>query len=264
MSERDLLDLTGQVALVTGAGQGVGAETARYLARQGASVVVNDYVAGRAEAVAAAISADGGAATAAPGDVSDGGDVEQMIATAKAAFGPVDVLVNNAGNAGASPAGLTSLPFWEKDPAEWEPFLRVNLYGVLHCCRAVIPAMIDAGRGGRIITVISEAGRMGEPGLEAYSAAKAAAAGLTRALARGLGRYGITANNVAIAATRTPATAAMMEDEDFARRVLRGYIIRRFGEPGDVAAVITFLASGAAGWITGQTYPVNGGFSVTL
>ena len=264
MSERDLLDLTGRVALVTGAGQGIGAETARYLARQGASVVVNDYVAERAEALTAAITADGGAAAAAPGDVSDGGDVEQMTATARAAFGPVDVLVNNAGNAGANPVGLTSRPFWEKDPAEWEPFLRVNLYGVLHCCRAVIPAMIDAGRGGRIITVISEAGRMGEPGLEAYSAAKAGAAGLTRALARGLGRYGITANNVAIAATRTPATAAMLEDEDFARRVLRGYIIRRFGEPGDVAAVITFLASGAASWITGQTYPVNGGFSVTL
>jgi 3-oxoacyl-[acyl-carrier protein] reductase len=124
--------------------------------------------------------------------------------------------------------------------------------------------MIDAGRGGRIITVISEAGRMGEPGLEAYSAAKAGAAGLTRALARGLGRFEITANNVAIAATRTPATAARLENEDFAKRVLRNYIIRRFGEPGDVAAAITFLASGAAGWITGQTYPVNGGFSVAL
>jgi 3-oxoacyl-[acyl-carrier protein] reductase len=264
MSDPGLLDLTGRVALITGAGQGVGAETARYLARHGASVVVNDYVAGRAEAVAAAIVADGAEAVAAPGDVSDGGDVEQITAAAKAAFGTVDVLVNNAGNAGASPAGLTSKPFWEKDPAEWEPFLRVNLYGVLHCCRAVIPGMIDAGRGGRIITVISEAGRMGEPGLEAYSAAKAGAAGLTRALARGLGRFGITANNVAIAATRTPATAAMLENEDFAKRVLRSYIIRRFGEPGDVAAAITFLASGASGWITGQTYPVNGGFSVTL
>lgn len=101
-------------------------------------------------------------------------------------------------------------------------------------------------------------------GLEAYSAAKAGAAGLTRALARDLGRYDITANNVAIAATRTPAIAAMTQNEELAKRVLRGYIVRRFGEPNDVAAMITFLASNASGWITGQTYPVNGGFSVNL
>jgi 3-oxoacyl-[acyl-carrier protein] reductase len=124
--------------------------------------------------------------------------------------------------------------------------------------------MIDARGGGRLITVISDAGRVGEPGLEAYSAAKAGAAGLTRALARSLGRFDITANNVAIAATRTPAVAAMTENEDLAKRVLRNYIVRRFGEPSDVAAMITFLASNASGWVTGQTYPVNGGFSVNL
>lgn len=264
MSDLDLLDLNGRVALVTGAGQGVGAETARYLAVHRARVVVNDYVASRAEEVTAAIVADGGAAVPAQGDVSTDTDVQRMVAIAKAAFGAVDVLVNNAGNAGANPTVLTSKPFWEKDPAEWEPFLRVNLYGVLHCCRAVIPGMIDAGRGGRIITVISDAGRIGEAGLEAYSAAKAGAAGLTRALARSLGRFGITVNNVAIAATRTPAIAALTKNEDFAKRVLRNYVIRRFGEPSDVAAMITFLASNASSWITGQTYPVNGGFSVSL
>jgi 3-oxoacyl-[acyl-carrier protein] reductase len=122
--------------------------------------------------------------------------------------------------------------------------------------------MIAAGNGGRLITVISDAGRVGESGLEAYSAAKAGAAGLTRALARSLGRYDITANNVAIAATRTPATSAAFEIDDVATKILRNYVIRRFGEPSDPAALITFLASGAAGWITGQTYPVNGGFSV--
>jgi 2-hydroxycyclohexanecarboxyl-CoA dehydrogenase len=210
MSELNVLDLTGRVALVTGAGRGVGAETARYLSGHGARVAVN------------------------------------------------------AGNAGAELAALTSKPFWEKDPAEWEPFLRVNLYGVLFCCRAVLPAMIEAGQGGRIITVISDAGRVGEPGLEAYSAAKAGAAGLTRALARSVGRYGITANNVAIAATRTPAITRLTENEERAKKALSNYIIRRFGEPSDVAAMITFLASGAASWVTGQTYPVNGGFSVSL
>jgi 3-oxoacyl-[acyl-carrier protein] reductase len=264
MSESDLLDLSGRVALVTGAGQGVGAETAHYLAGHGASVVVNDYFPERADAVAQAIAEEGGSALAAPGDVSNGNDVQSVMEVAKEAFGAVNVLVNNAGNAGADPTGLTAKPFWEKDPAEWEPFLRVNLYGVLHCCRAVIPGMIDAGRGGRIITVISDAGRMGESGLEAYSAAKAGAAGLTRALARGLGRHGITANNVAIGATRTPAMTARLDNEEFAKRALRSYIIRRFGESSDVAAMITFLASKSTDWITGQTYPVNGGFSVTL
>jgi 3-oxoacyl-[acyl-carrier protein] reductase len=264
MSELNVLDLAGRVALVTGAGQGVGAETAHYLAAHGAKVVVNDYFADRAGAVASSINEEGGTAIAAQGDVTDFVSVQRVVAAASEVFGPVNVLVNNAGNAGADSPRSTRKPFWEKDPSEWEPFLRVNLYGVLNCCRVVLPGMIDAGAGGRLITVISDAGRVGEAGLEAYSAAKAGAAGLTRSLARGLGRFDITANNVAIATTRTPAVAGLAENEELAERVLRRYIIRRFGEPNDIAAMITFLASPASGWITGQTYPVNGGFSVNL
>ncbi|MFT3855499.1 MAG: SDR family oxidoreductase [Ilumatobacteraceae bacterium] len=264
MSEQNLLDLSGRVALVTGAGQGVGAETARYLAGHGARVVVNDFVAARAEEVVAGIAASGGQAIAAQGDVTDFANVIQIVEDASAAFGPVDVLVNNAGNAGANPREVTRKPFWEKDPAEWEAFLGVNLYGPLNCARAVLPGMIAAGNGGRLITIISDAGRVGESGLEAYSAAKAGAAGLTRALARSVAPHGITANNVAIAATRTPAIQAATENADLAKRILRNYIVRRFGEPSDVAAMVTFLASNASSWITGQTYPVNGGFSVNL
>jgi len=187
-----------------------------------------------------------------------------MVAQGAEEFGPVDVLVNNAGNAGADPSALTGKPFWEKDPQEWAAFLDVNLYGVMNCCRAVLPGMIEAGNGGRLITIISDAGRVGEPGLEAYSAAKAGAAGLMRALARSLGRHEITANCVAIATTNTPAVQAMTQNADLMKRVLRNYIIRRVGEPSDVAAMVTFLASPSASWITGQTYPVNGGFSVNL
>lgn len=265
MSETtNLLDLNGRVALVSGAGQGVGAKTAQYLAAQGASVIVNDYVLERAEEVADGIQAAGGRAIALQADVTNFEAVTEMVAQGSVQLGPVDILVNNAGNAGADPQGVTGKPFWEKDPAEWEPFLQVNLYGVMNCCRAVIPGMIEAGNGGRLITVISDAGRMGEAGLEAYSAAKAGAAGLMRALARSLGRFEITANSVAIATTNTPAVQAMTGNEELMKRVLKNYIIRRVGEPSDVAAMVTFLASPSAGWTTGQTYPVNGGFSVNL
>ena len=263
MSEHsNLMDLTGRVALVTGAGQGVGAKTAHYLAAQGASVIVNDYVLDRAEAITEEIRSSGGMAAAYQADVTNFDGVCALIEEGSSSFGPIDVLVNNAGNAGADPAGVTGKPFWEKDPSEWEPFLQVNLYGVMNCCRAVLPGMIEAGRGGRIITVISDAGRVGEAGLEAYSAAKAGAAGLMRALARSLGRFEITANSVAIATTNTPTVQGMTRNEDLMKRVLKNYIIRRVGEPSDVAAMVTFLASSAASWTTGQTYPVNGGFSV--
>jgi 2-hydroxycyclohexanecarboxyl-CoA dehydrogenase len=256
-----LLDLRGQVALVTGAGQGVGATTARYLAAQGAGVAVNDYRPERAEAVAGQIRDEGGTAIAVQADVTDFAAVGAMAARAAGELGPVTILVNNAGNAGANPAAGGSVPFWESDPAAWEPFLAVNLYGVLACCRAVIPGMINAGHG-RLITIISDAGRVGEAGLEVYSAAKAGAAGLTRALARSLGRHHITANCVAIAITNTPAVARAVQDPEMTRKVLSNYIIRRIGEPADAAAMVTFLASEAGSWITGQTYPVNGGFSV--
>jgi enoyl-CoA hydratase len=182
-------------------------------------------------------------------------DVRRVVVNGTSAFGCLTVLVNNAGNAGAQPRGLTAKPFWEKDPAEWEPFLRVNLYGALNCWRAVLPGMIAAGTGGRVITVISDAGRIGEAGMEVYSAAKAGAAGLTRALARSLGRFDITANNVAIAATRTPAIASATENEELAKRILRSYIIRRFGEPHAVAAMIIFLASRRRGGSPGRPTP---------
>jgi 2-hydroxycyclohexanecarboxyl-CoA dehydrogenase len=257
----NLLDLSGKTAIVTGAGQGVGQAIAEHLAAHGARVAVNDYVADRAAAVAEGIRDGGGEAIATPADVTDLAAVTALVDRVAGEYGPVDVLVNNAGNAGADPRKVTRRPFWETDPQEWEAFLGVNLDGPLNCCRAVLPGMVGAARGGRLITIIRDAGRVGEPGLEAYSAAKAGAAGLMRALARTLGRHEITANCIAIAATRTPATASTVADEERAKKMLRGYVIRRFGEPDDVAAMATFLAGPAAGWITGQTYPVNGGFS---
>jgi 3-oxoacyl-[acyl-carrier protein] reductase len=262
VSDHDLLNLNGKVALVTGAGQGVGAQTARYLAAHGAAVAVNDYYADRADKIAAEIREAGGTALGVQADVTDYPSVLAMANAVAGQLGPVTVLVNNAGNGGANPSAVGRKPFWESDPADWAPYLAVNLDGVLFCCRAVIPGMIEAGHG-RLISIISDAGRVGEARLEVYSAAKAGAAGLMRGLARSLGRHQITANSVAIGFTNTPAMAKAVANEELTRKALSQYIIRRVGEPADAAAMVTFLASDAASWVTGQTYPVNGGFSVS-
>jgi len=262
------LDLGGQIGLVTGAGQGIGAEVARLLAGHGAAVGVNDYYPERAEAIVAEIAAAGGRAVAVPADVTSYPDVAAMIKRVEAELGGLSILVNNAGNLGAHPdPALMQTPFWELEPGAWAPIVAVNFDGVLNCCHAALPLMIAGagagGAGGRIVTVISDAGRVGEANLEPYSGAKAGAAGFMRGLARSVARYGITANCVAAAATRTPLIEAALAagGEAYEKAMVRGYPLRRLGEPADVAAMVLFLSSPAASWITGQTYPVNGGFS---
>jgi len=261
----ELLDLNGKVTLVTGAGQGVGRQIALHFAAHNADgIVVNDYFLDRAEQVAREINAAGGKAIAVQADVTDLASVKVMVGKAEQAFGPIDVLVNNAGNAGAVPDPDARKPFWETGPEVWNSFIGVNLYGVINCASACIPQMI-ARKGGRIVTIISDAGRAGEAGLEVYSGAKAGAAGFTRAVARSLGRYQITANCVAIAATLTPAIEARLKaDPERQKKMMEKYVIRRPGLPSDVANMVLFLASDASAWITGQTYPVNGGFTFAL
>lgn len=252
----NLLDLSGKSAFVTGAGQGVGRQIALHLAAHGARVGVNDVNAERASSVANEIEGLGGKALALAGDVTD---FAAMSALGED-MGPVDVLVNNAGNFGADPSKLTGRAFWEQEPEEWRAWVDVNFYGVLNCSRIFLPGMVSRGAGS-LINVISDAGRVGEPKLEVYSGAKAGAAGFTRAIARTAGRYNVRANCVAISTTRTPTTAIVTESPDIAKKFLSQYVIRRFGEPSDVANMVLFLASDAASWITGQTYPVNGGFA---
>lgn len=263
---REILDIEDRVVVVTGAGQGVGRRIALDLAAHGAgAVVVNDIDADRAEAVAGEIEHCGARAMGLQCDVVDFDAVGAMFTRVREVFGTVSVLVNNAGNQGAGGAPPPSAPFWEQGPAQWVPSLGVNLNGVFNCSRHALAQMVAGESGGRIITVISDAGRVGEiGGLEAYSAAKAGASGLTRSLARAGGRYRVTANSVALGATRTPATEQFLADPEQRKRILSQYMLRRIGEPSDASAMVTFLASAAGSWITGQTIPVNGGYSVTL
>jgi 2-hydroxycyclohexanecarboxyl-CoA dehydrogenase len=256
-------DLDGRVVLVTGAGQGVGRAIARLCATRGAQVVVNDFYPERAHAVAEEIRSQGSQALSLACDVTDFDAVVAMAQEAVSTLGSVDVLVNNAGNAGPAASGLfDSPPFWKTGPADWAPWLATNLFGVLNATRACVPHMVSRG-WGRVITMISDAGRVGEPNLVVYGGAKAGAAGFSRGLAKAVARHGVTVNCVALGSMDTEAVAEVTSDPVLLKRVLSAYPIRRLGTPDDAAQMVAFLASDAASWITAQTYPVNGGYSVT-
>jgi len=263
MIGNDPLDLGGQVAFVTGAGQGAGKSIALTLARHNAGgVAINDFVAERAQAVAEEIQALGVPAVPAPADVGDIESVKVSMANAEDALGPISILVNNAGNAGPDTSIRHSPLFWETDPQEWDRYFHTNLKGVMNCCHSVLPGMVKQHRG-RVVTIVSDSGRIGESRLAAYSAAKAGAAGFMRSLAKEAGRYGITCNNISLSSLEPPLEEPAKSEflgSDQAKAQLARYVIRRFGKPEDVAHMALFLCSDAAAWITGQTYPVNGGY----
>jgi len=242
-------DLTGRTALVSGAGQNVGRGIALGLAAQGATVLVNDVRPDRADAVVEEIRAIGGLAKAAVFDVTD----LESVMTVVHRVGPVDILVNNAGNGGSGP--MTPQPFVAMSPDAWDGPIRVNLYGVLHCCHAVVPGMCDRG-WGRVITISSGAATAGVAiGVSAYSAGKGAGIAFTRSLALEVAKQGVTANSLAIGLMATPDTSVT-------ERLARSIPVGRIGTPEDVGAACVWLASDSAGWVTGQTIGINGG-SVT-
>jgi NAD(P)-dependent dehydrogenase (short-subunit alcohol dehydrogenase family) len=244
-----VFDLTGRTALVTGAGQNVGAGIARALADRGATVVVNDLRADRAQAVVDELNDSGiPVASAAPFDVTE---LEQVTA-AVAALLPIDILVNNAGIADT----MTLAPFRTMDAAAWDGPIRVNLHGVMHCCHAVIDGMCDRG-WGRIITISSGAGTGGSRiGVAPYSAGKGGGIAFTRTLALEVARHGVTANTLALGLM---SRGDLTVDADLARSIPVG----RTGTPEDVGAACVWLASDEAGWVTGQTIEINGGSITT-
>ena len=244
-----MFDLTGRVALVTGAGQHVGAGIARALADHGATVVVNDLVAERATDTAETIRAAGGTAETVVFDVTDLAGVR----AGAAAAGPVDILVNNAGNAGAH--RMVPTPFREMDPADWNAPIEVNLYGVLNCCHAFVGGMCERG-WGRVITIASGAGTVGlRLGVSTYGAGKGGAIAFMRHLAVENARLGVTANTLALGLMQPPTG-------DGTDALARQIPVGRVGRPEDVGAACVYLASDEASWMTGQTIELNGG-SVT-
>ncbi|MET0146968.1 MAG: SDR family oxidoreductase [Ilumatobacteraceae bacterium] len=251
-----MFDYTDRVVLITGGGQNVGAEVATTLAAQGATVAVNDLTADRAAGVVDKIIAAGGKAVVAAADVTDADAVNAAVADVVAAVGPIDVLVNNAG---IPAGGMGLVPFLRTSPADWKPFIDLNLYGVLNCTSAVLGGMVDRG-WGRVVTIVSDAGRLGERGQAAYAASKAGAAAFMRSIAKEVGRNGVTCNSVSLGSIEREGTG---RDPEILAKQLKFYPMNRLGRPADIAALVTWLASSEASWVTGQTIPLNGGYGTS-
>lgn len=260
------LGIRDRVALVTGAGRGIGRQICLTLAEEGVRVAVNDLFQDRAEAVAAEIAAAGGRAVGVAFDVTDLEAVRAGVARVQGALGPIDILVNNAGipagGEGAVPSGAGGF-FSGTEREHWDRTMGLITYGVLNCSRAVIEGMCER-RWGRIVNIISDAGRVGEPRLVAYSMAKAGVIGFSKALAKEVGRFCVNVNCVSPATTETEATAEWLRAQG--EQIMRAYPLakglNRLGRPSDIADAVAFLASQRAEWITGQVLSVNGGYSM--
>jgi 3-oxoacyl-[acyl-carrier protein] reductase len=248
-----MFDLNGRVAVVTGGGQGVGAAVARALGSQGAAVAVNDLLPDRTDALVRELTQAGVRAAPAVADVTDLGSVEAMLEAVETALGPVDILVNNAG---IPSTGMNIKPFLDTTPQEWAPFIGLNLVGVLNCARAALPGMVTRG-WGRMVTVVSEAARVGERNQAVYAASKAAAAGFSRSIAKEVARSGVTVNCIALGAIHDDARPW---DPERVTRALRFYPVGRLGNARDAAAAVAWLVSAEAEWVTGQTIGVSGGY----
>ncbi len=269
------LNLNGKVAMVTGGGQGVGRRICLDFAAEGVTVLVNDLFAERADQVVAQIRQAGGKAVAMVADITNYEALEAALQAALAQVDEpaVDILVNNAGVTperrakGGIPPAFLDMPM-----DDWRKVVDLNVYGVMYCSRAVLPGMREKG-GGKIVSIMSEAGRVGEAGLAVYSGAKAAILGFSKAIAREHGRDRINVNVVALGAVSHEGIAngalhpdSTPENDERLKKMLRAYPISRglgrLCRPEDVSGAVLYLSSDKAAFITGQSLGVSGGYAM--
>jgi 2-hydroxycyclohexanecarboxyl-CoA dehydrogenase len=239
-----------RVAIVTGAGQGIGLGIALALAADGADIVIFDLNKSAARDAAAAVERHGRRALALEVDVTDRSRVQSATEEAVSTFGRLDVLVNNAG-------WTPNEPFIASAPETWTRIIAVNYLGVLNCTHAALGPMVSAGHG-RIVSIASDAARVGTPREAVYAGAKAAIIGFSKSLAAEVARHRITVNVVSPATVDTPLLRGMLTAEQIERRE-KGNPMGRLGRPEDVAAAVVFFASPGAAYVTGQVLSVNGG-----
>jgi 2-hydroxycyclohexanecarboxyl-CoA dehydrogenase len=245
-----------RVALVTGGARGIGRTICLDLAAAGRSVAVGDIRADEASETAAAIEGNGGRAVAVELDVTESASVGAGVRRAEEALGPIEIVVNNA--------GWDELrPFLETEEQFWDRVIEINFKGCLRVTREVLPGMVER-RFGRVVNIGSDAGRVGSSLEAVYSGAKGGVIAFTKTVAREVARSSVTANTVCPGPTRTPMLEAMAQEggEKLVDSLTRAVPMRRLGQPEDVAAAVTFLASERAGFITGQTLSVSGGLTM--
>jgi len=248
--------LKNRVAIVTGAASGIGKAIAAAISREGASVVIADINMEGSEKTARAISKSGGKALPIKTDISKEAEVQQMVERTIAQFGRVDILVNNAAFLGSS---LHQRPFVNTQMAEWKAEIDVTFIGTLLCCKTVVAPMLKQ-KSGRIISISSDAGKMGIPKMAIYSACKAGIAGFSRTLAQELAADGITVNCISPGPIETRTVTEILKKSPGQREAWVANVpMRRLGEPEDIASMVVFLASDEARYITGQDYSVDGG-----
>ena len=243
------MDLDGKVAMVTGAGRGIGAAIALALAEAGASVAVLDLDGDNATSTAASLPTK---CVGLQADITESTAVRAAVGAAIDALGPIDVLVNNAGWDKIE-------PFVDNDERDWDRIITINLKGPIIVTRAVLDSMIER-RTGSIVNIASDAGRVGSSGEAVYSAAKGGVIAFTKTLAREMARNQIRVNCVCPGPTDTALLGSM--DEKLRAGLERAIPMRRIAQPTDIAPAVAFLASDAAGYITGQTLSVSGGLTM--